>query len=66
MEAYKDFKKCRQEKLLFAQPTFAKGMDDGQSKILRHYSDINLDFLYEDEPDEDPWAKGVDFGSDEG
>lgn len=53
IEAYKMSKECHQEKLLFSQPAFAKGMDDTRKRIIKHYSNLNLDFLDENKPDND-------------
>lgn len=59
VEAYKASKGCRQEKLLFTQPTFAEGMDNTRRKILKHYSNLNLDFLDEDKLNDDIPAEGA-------
>lgn len=56
LEAYKMSKEYRQEKLLFAQPAFAEDMDDTRKRILKRYSNFNLNFLDEDDSDEDALA----------
>lgn len=59
MEAYKASKKCRQEKLAFAQPAFVEGMDDTWQRVLKRFLNLNLDFVDEDESDEGLPAEGA-------
>lgn len=57
VEAYKMSKECHQEKLNFTRSTFAEGMDDTQRRVLKCYSDLNLNFLDEDESDDEAPVK---------
>lgn len=59
MEGYKASEECYQEKLLFAQPTFVEGMEDTQRRILGRYSNLNLNFMYEDEWDNEGPIEGA-------
>lgn len=59
MKAYKTSKEYCQEKLLFTKLAFVEGMVDTQRRILKHYSDLNLDFLDEDKSDNDGPVEGA-------
>lgn len=53
------FEECHQEKLLFSRPAFAEGMDDTRKRILKHYSNLNQDFLDEDVSNNNIPAEGA-------
>lgn len=59
VEAYKVSNECYQEKLAFRELAFAKGMDDTRRRVTNCYSDINLDFLDEDDSSDNAPTKDV-------
>lgn len=58
-EACKASKECCQEKLIFAQLAFVESIDNTWKRILKHHSDLNLDFLDEDESDDEAPTEGA-------
>lgn len=59
VEAYKASEECHQEKLVFVEPTFAKGMKDTRRMVAKHYPFLNLNFLDEEDQDKGAPTEGV-------
>lgn len=44
---------------MLSQPTFVEEMDDTRRRVFKHFPDLNLNFLDEDEPEEDSPIEGA-------